>query len=80
VFCSSILREHLIESIVTPSGLYVKLAQALATQGAVLPPPYLKLAKLLDNAEHFDYSIVEQVGAFYADQKHSFLISMQRLL
>jgi predicted unusual protein kinase regulating ubiquinone biosynthesis (AarF/ABC1/UbiB family) len=37
------------------------LAQALATQAAILPPPYQKLAKLLDNAVHFDYPTVQQV-------------------
>lgn len=38
------------------------MAQALATQGAFLPAPYMKLAKLMDNAEHFDYEIVREVS------------------
>ncbi len=39
----------------------MKLAQALGTQPAILPQPYLRLAKLLDDAEHFDYEAVEEV-------------------
>ncbi|KAF8311371.1 ABC1-domain-containing protein [Clavulina sp. PMI_390] len=41
-------------------GLYVKLAQALATQGPFLPPAYGKLGKLLDDAEHFPYEVVQE--------------------
>ena len=43
-------------------GLYVKLAQALATQGPFLPAPYMRLGKLLDDAEHFDYETVRRVS------------------
>lgn len=50
--------------MIVRSGLYVKLAQALATQGPFLPPAYMKLAKLLDDAEHFDYDVVEAVRDF----------------
>lgn len=53
-------------------GLYVKLAQALATQGPFLPPAYMKLAKLLDDAEHFDYEIVQDVRIYHQLQVLAF--------
>ncbi|KAF8317772.1 uncharacterized protein EI90DRAFT_3293460 [Cantharellus anzutake] len=53
--------ERLLRVCEKNRGLYVKLAQALGTQAAILPKPYLKLAKLLDNAEHFDYKAVEEI-------------------
>jgi aarF domain-containing kinase len=43
------------------AGLYTKLAQALGSQGAVLPKPYLQLAKLLDDAERMDWEVVRKV-------------------
>ena len=59
---SSLCRQTAIWTNCVHRGLYVKLAQALATQGPFLPAPYLRLGKLLDDAEHFDYDTVRRVS------------------
>ncbi|EPQ30183.1 uncharacterized protein PFL1_02299 [Pseudozyma flocculosa PF-1] len=42
-------------------GLYVKLGQAIGVQAAILPKPYQRLSKLLDNAERLPYEEVRKV-------------------
>lgn len=64
------LKESHCSIIHTCRGLYVKLAQALATQGPFLPAPYMKLAKLLDDAERFEYDIVKDVSLYLPNDIH----------
>ncbi|KAK0530768.1 hypothetical protein OC842_003828 [Tilletia horrida] len=53
--------QRLLDLCEQNQGLYIKLAQALANQAAILPKPYLALSKMFDNANKLSEAQVRNV-------------------